>query len=50
MYTSSIEAVNSVLKVLKEQKAAGKSSLYDAHFARYTQLLSNLVDNLEFYA
>jgi len=50
MYTSSIEAVNSVLKAMKEQKAAGKSALYDAHFTRYTQLLSDLVDNLEFYA
>lgn len=50
MYTSSIEAVNSVLKSLKAQKAAGKPSLYDANFSRYTELLSRLVDNLDFYA
>ena len=50
MYTSSIEAVNSVLKSLKAQKAAGNSSLYDKHFTRYTELLSRLVDNLEYYA
>lgn len=50
MYTSSIEAVNSVLKTLKAQKAAGKSTLYDANFARYSELLAKLVDNLDFYA
>lgn len=50
MYTSSIEAVNSVLKSLKAQKAAGKSSLYDANFTRYSELLADLVENLEFYA
>lgn len=50
MYTSSIEAVNSVLKSLKAQKAAGKPALYDEHFTRYSSLLSNLVENLEFYA
>lgn len=50
MYTSSIEAVNSVLKSLKAQKAAGKTSLYDANFSRYSELLANLVDNLDFYA
>lgn len=50
MYTSSIEAVNSVLKSLKAQKSAGKSSLYDANFTRYSELLSKLVDNLDFYA
>lgn len=50
MYTSSIEAVNSVLKSLKAQKEAGESSLYDANFSRYSDLLASLVDNLEFYA
>lgn len=50
MYTSSIEAVNSVLKSLKAQKEAGKSSLYDANFSRYSELLSKLVENLDFYA
>jgi len=50
MYTSSIEAVNSVLKSLKAQKSVGKTSLYDASFNRYSELLASLVDNLEFYA
>lgn len=50
MYTSSIEAVNSTLKSLDILRKNGKTSLYDANFANYRQLLANLVDNLEFYA
>lgn len=50
MYTSSIEAVNAVLNSLKSLKAEGKPELYDANFTRYSSLLDNLVDNLEFYA
>lgn len=50
MYTSSIEAVNSVLNSLNSLKADGHKDIYDANFARYSTLLDNLVDNLEFYA
>lgn len=49
-YTSSIEAVNSVLKSLKANKSAGNDELYNANFSRYAELLAKLIDNLEFYA
>lgn len=49
MYTSSIEAVNAVMKALKAQKDSGKAELYDAYFQRYSQLLSKLVDKLAYY-
>lgn len=50
MYTSSIEAVNSIMKALKAMKASGDGSLYDSEFSRYAELLDNLIENLEFYA
>jgi hypothetical protein len=49
MYTSSIEAVNAVLHALKEQKANGLTTLYDAHFDRYVKQLADLYDKAEYY-
>lgn len=49
MYTSSIEAVNAVLHSLKTLKDNGSSSLYDANFERYKELLSKLVEGAEYY-
>ena len=35
MYTSSIEAVNAILRALEAQKDSGDTELYDLHFDRY---------------
>lgn len=49
MYTSAIEAVNSVMESLKSnQKLAPK--LYADNFARYGELLAKLYAGLEYYA
>lgn len=50
MYTSSIEAVNAVLRALKTQKEKGNTQLYDQYFEHYKQLLSRLYDCASFYA
>lgn len=50
MYTSAIEAVNALLHGMIELKEAGSSILYDNYFGNYVDLLSSLVDNLEYYA
>ena len=50
MYTSSIEAVNAVLKALEADKAKGNTALYNAHHDRYVQLLDKLIDRLEYYS
>lgn len=49
MYTSSIEAVNAILAGLQAQKNQGDATLYDKHFSRYSDLLSNLYTNLDYY-
>ena len=50
MYTSSIEAVNAAMKAMKTGQAKGETALYDSHFNRYKELLTQLYDNLEYYA
>ena len=50
MYTSSIEAVNAAMKAMKDLKASGSPALYDEYWNQYSQLLENLVANLEYYA
>lgn len=49
MYTSAIEAVNSILKALKAQSDLGYTALYDQHHVRYVQLLEKLFDGLQYY-
>lgn len=49
MYTSSIEAVNTILHGLKASKDKGNSALYDQHFNRYTELLAKLHENAAYY-
>lgn len=49
MYTSAIEAVNSVMESLKEMKALAPS-LYADNYDRYDELLTKLADGIEFYA
>lgn len=49
MYTSAIEAVNSILKALKVQSDLGYTALYDQHHVRYVQLLEKLFDGLQYY-
>lgn len=49
MYTASIEAVNATMKAMKQLKEKGQPALYDANFSRYTQLLSKLYDNADYY-
>jgi len=49
MYTASIEAVSSILNALKAQKERGETKLYDEHFSRYTSLLAQLIDNMDYY-
>ena len=46
MYTSSIEAVNAAMKAMKTGQAKGETALYDSHFNRYKELLTQLYDNL----
>ncbi len=50
MYTSSIEAVNAILKALDADKAKGNSALYSANHDRYVQLLDKLIARLEYYS
>ncbi len=49
MYTSAIEAVNAIIHSLQVQNEKGNPMLYDEHFRRYTELLSRLYENAEFY-
>ena len=49
MYTSAIEAVNSILRALESQKRLGRTALYDKYNARYTQLLEKLFAGLQYY-
>lgn len=49
MYTSAIEAVNSILKALEAQNNLGYTELYDHNNARYVQLLDRLFEGLQYY-
>ncbi len=49
MYTSSIEAVNAILRGLKAHKEHGNARLYEDHFRRYAELLDTLYVNLAYY-
>jgi hypothetical protein len=49
MYTSAIEAVNAILHALEAQKEHGNAALYDEHFSKYSDLLSDLYDNADYY-
>jgi predicted alpha-1,6-mannanase (GH76 family) len=49
MYTSSIEAVNAILRALEAQKEHGNAALYTEHFAKYSELLEKLYDNVDYY-
>jgi predicted alpha-1,6-mannanase (GH76 family) len=49
MYTSAIESVNAILHSLEAQKEHGNTTLYNEHFTKYSDLLQNLYDNLEYY-
>lgn len=49
MYTSAIEAVNSVLESLQEMKAL-VPNLYAENYTRYEELLERLTDCVEYYA
>jgi hypothetical protein len=49
MYTSAIEAVNSVMDALNDMKES-VPDLYNANYSRYEDLLSKLYSGLEYYA
>lgn len=49
MYTSSIEAVNAVMKALNAAKEAGDASLYNQHYEKYKALMAKLVDKMAYY-
>lgn len=50
MYTSSIEATNTILSSLIKGKDLGHRELYDKYFAYFNDLLARLYKNLEYYA
>lgn len=50
MYTTAIEAANAILKSLIVLKDAGKPELYEQNHLRYETILSELVDNLDYYS
>lgn len=50
MYTSAIEATNSILQALIDIKDKGEAQLYNEYFTKYKNFLSELIDNLEYYA
>lgn len=49
MYTAAIEAVNAILHGLEAQRQEGMTALYDEHFDKYSELLSRLYDNADYY-
>ena len=49
MYTSAIEAVNSVMEGLKDMKESAPN-LYNTNYTRYNDLLTDLYKGLEFYS
>lgn len=49
MYSSAIEAVNAVLHGLQMQKEHGNSALYEKEYEKYSALLDDLYQNIDFY-
>ncbi|WP_286880465.1 glycoside hydrolase family 76 protein [Proteiniphilum sp. UBA7639] len=49
MYTSSVEALNTILKSIKNQKDKGNTVFYYKHFDKYVQLLQKLYNNADYY-
>ncbi len=49
MYSSAIEAVNAILQGLKTAKEQGDEDLYNKNFQNYTELLSKLYSNADYY-
>lgn len=49
MYTSAIEAVNSLLVALQKAQQQGHQDLYDQHFNRFEKILSSLYANADYY-
>jgi len=49
MYTTSIEAVNAILRCLRAMKEEGNTTLFDKYFDNYVQLLFKLYDNADYY-
>lgn len=49
MYSSAIEAVNAILHGLETAKDKGDAAIYEANFRKYTELLSRLYDNADYY-
>ncbi len=49
MYTAGIEAVNAVLSGLQIAHEKGEKKLYNAHYARYVQLLDKLYAEADYY-
>jgi hypothetical protein len=49
MYTGAIEATAAVINALNKEKTAGDSELYDKYYGKYSQRLSDLVDNCDYY-
>jgi hypothetical protein len=49
MYTSAMEAVNTILHALQTEKEKGDGARYNEHFDRYVEQLSKLYDNVDYY-
>lgn len=49
MYSSAIESVNAILHGLQVQKEHGNEELYDANYSKYSDLLAELYDNIDYY-
>ncbi|MCH7408522.1 glycoside hydrolase family 76 protein [Belliella sp. DSM 111904] len=49
MYTAAIEAVTAILHSLEAQKEHGNASIYDENFSKYSDLLSRLYQNSDYY-
>lgn len=49
MYSSAIEAVNAILHALEAQKAHGNTTMHDQYFTKYSDLLTKLYENADYY-
>lgn len=49
MYTSAMEATNTILSALDALKTKGKADLYNQYFDRYQELQNKLYDNAAYY-
>ncbi|WP_206082190.1 glycoside hydrolase family 76 protein [Maribellus sediminis] len=49
MYTSVIEAVNAILHAIQAQDKLGNAEVFSQDFDRYSKLLENLYNNLDYY-